>query len=159
MSDANINIVTTVLKGGREPGNWDRVVVEKPLDSKALKTNLTAFVGMLEGVFADNGLSKGLLASEFLLDELTFVAEIDPDGNLRLRGDCGKHSGGVKIKMKRRRTNHTADQHLLTSKQDQDELKVVVGSSVASDTVKVDIVQGNIDANILPQPLLVVIGA
>ena len=157
MNDSNINIVTTTLQGGREPGAWQRVLVEKPLDADALKTKFKAFVDMLEGIFDDSGLSAVVTKSDFLLDELNFLAEIGPDGDFRLRGDCSDHTGGVRLVLRRRRTNQNASQNLLTSKPGKDELKVVVGSSVESDTVKVDIVHGVIDANILPTPLVVAI--
>jgi hypothetical protein len=158
VSDSNIHVVTTTLKGNREPGSWDRVQVEKPLDGATLKAKFRTFVAYLEGLFDDADLSQGLRPSEFLLDEITFVAEVGPDGDFRLRGDCEGGAGGVRIVLRRRRTNKNADQHLLTSKPNEDELKVTLGSSVPSDTVKVDLVpESSLTANIMPQPLAVAI--
>src|SRR4051794_27985426 len=150
--DPNIHVVTTTLKGGRGPGEWDRELVEKPLVANKLKDNFTGFVKYLEALFADPALSGGLLGEHFLLDEVTFVAELTPDGEFRLRGDCGGGQGGIRVVVRRRRTNADADNVLITTEPGKNE----VHATIDANNIRPQPLHHVIDENNLrPTPLVV----
>ena len=153
MSDPNIHVVTTTLKGGRGPGEWDRELVEKPLVQADFQAKFTTFVKYLEAMFADPALSGGILGQHFLLDEVAFVAELSPDGDFRIRGDCGGGQGGIRFVIRRRRTNADADNVLVTTEEGKNE----VHATIDANNIRPQPLHHVIDENNLrPTPLVVV---
>src|SRR5438105_4356702 len=102
----SINIISSVLRGGRGPDEWQREEVEKTIPLAQLKQGLDAFVQQLGNMVA---IQQGALG-DFLLEEVTFTAQVSPDGQFKLLGNQSENcAGGVQFVLRRRHTPQTAD--------------------------------------------------
>jgi hypothetical protein len=102
-----INVITTQLAAGRGPDQWDRRTVERPTPVADLKAGYDAFLLQVHAILKD---SKCARLEEFQLEEVTFTAEIDPNGAFKLVGTGAAETvGGVRFTLKRRHTPETAD--------------------------------------------------
>lgn len=103
----DLHIITTQLAAGREPDRWERRVVEKPLDPAKVGANLATFIGQIKTMFS---VAEGKQLGEFQLEELSFAAELGPDGDFRLVGTgAAEVAGGIRFTLKRKHTLETMD--------------------------------------------------
>lgn len=105
-----LNVVTTQLAAGRGPDQWDRRTVERPTPVADLKAGYDAFLLQVRTILKDTNQARLDRADEFQLEEVSFTAEIDPNGVFKLVGTGAAEAvGGVRFTLRRRHTPATAD--------------------------------------------------
>lgn len=110
MANDTINIVTCTLKGQRNPGEWTREMVEKPIPRDKIKNSLKSFMTELEEMLVDLSIESEKSSKRFLLDEVQVQCELTPDGDFKLVGSGGVDSpAGIKFNLKRRHSKYTGD--------------------------------------------------
>ena len=84
---ATVTVVTTTeskMRGGmRGPEEQVRKLVEKSIPLDKLQQNFVSFLNGLQQIFLEVGQSK---VGDFMLDEVSFSAEIGADGEFKLMG-------------------------------------------------------------------------
>lgn len=101
-----INVITTQLAASREPDRWDRRTVEKTIPVANVTTGFTNFLEQVQQMLTVNSPTLG----EFQLEEVSFAAEVSPDGQFRLVGTgAAEVAGGFRFTLKRKHTMATAD--------------------------------------------------
>ena len=121
-----LTVLTTMLKPARGPDEWERQLVERDIPTDELKSGLDAFVDQMRWI-AENAISKGRTSpgnatgaaldagkadktEELLLEEVSFHAEVSPDGQFKLVGSGGQPAGsGVSFVWRRKHVFGTAD--------------------------------------------------
>jgi hypothetical protein len=121
-----LTVLTTMLKPARGPDEWERQLVERDIPTDELKSGLDAFVDQMRWI-AQNAIHKGRTSpenhsgeplapkdsdntEELLLDEVSFHAEVSPQGEFKLVGSGGQPAGsGVSFVWRRKHVFGTAD--------------------------------------------------
>jgi hypothetical protein len=162
-SDKPLTVLTTMLKPMRGPDEWERQLVERDIPTKDLKNALELFINQMRWI-SENALARGRTApgfgvdnppdpktadqtEEFLLDEMSFHAEVSPEGEFKLVGAGGQPAGsGVSFVWRRKHVFGTADLHksldssVVQDGQHKNELRVaLVGPSFNDDTVPLQV--------------------
>jgi hypothetical protein len=121
-----LTILTTMLVPMREPNEWERQLVERDVPVAVLQDKFDHFIKQMRTMAAkatelgrtswsDGGPAPGNPDNddqrpEFLLDEITFNAEVSPDGDFKLIGTGGQPSGGgMQFVWRRKHVFGTAD--------------------------------------------------
>lgn len=134
---APLTILTTMLEPGRAPNEWRRQLVERDVPVEQIKGQFDVFLRQMRRIAADatdlgRTLAPGADADqtgEFLLDEMTFHAELSPEGEFKLIGTGGQPAGaGMTFTWKRKHVFGTADlsKSLLSSVERKNELRSAV---------------------------------
>jgi hypothetical protein len=123
-----LTVVTTMLKPQRGPDEWDRQLVERDIPTSDLKGGLERFMNQMRWI-TENAVDRGRTApghgvdnpasptdadkiEELLLDEISFHAEVSPEGEFKLIGTGGQPAGGgVTFVWRRKHVFGTADLH------------------------------------------------
>src|SRR5215510_7224595 len=94
-----LTVLTTMLKPMRGPDEWQRELVERDVPTNDLKAGFETFVNQMRWI-AENALEMGRTAKghgkanpgspkeadkieEFLLEEMSFHAEVSPEGEFK----------------------------------------------------------------------------
>jgi hypothetical protein len=149
---APLVILTTMLVPMREPNEWQRQLVERDVPVSQLKEKLGVFIRQMRSIAEDaTALGRTLQGDpndadqrgEFLLEEMTFNAEVSPEGEFKLIGTGGQPSGGgVRFVWKRKHVFGTADlsKALLSSIPKENVLRsAVVGPKFEEQPLKIEV--------------------
>lgn len=139
---APLTIVTTMLAPMRGPNEWERQLVERDVPVEEIQQKLDLFIRQMRRLAA-NATDLGRTSAEggtpgpaeedqlgeFLLEEMTFHAEVSPEGEFKLVGTGGQPAGaGMTFIWKRKHTFGTADlkKALLSSIPETNELRTAI---------------------------------
>jgi hypothetical protein len=102
-----LRVIASQLADGRGPGEWDRRVVETQLPTQAVRDGLLRFLGQIQEIVQITG---GKKLGDFQLEELSFAAEVGPDGEFKLIGTgAAEVAAGIRFTVRRKHQTDTAD--------------------------------------------------